>query len=829
MSLLATVTLLALHIHQPPLPQDQGGPAQVPAPATTEDAWPRVFQREGGSVTVYPPTLTNWDGAVVKGTCAMAIAQQGASTQAFGTLSFEANTETDRLSRLVVLRNLKVTGVSLPENPAGQDAMESELSAKSAGRVIRVSLDRFEAAARHMASAPTVASAPLRNDPPAITITQMPTVLVPIQGDPVLRPLDGTSLQRVMNTPMLLVQDGSGSWSLKIADGWLTASALSGPFAIGDGSNADLVAAATWAKSQPGINLLAPSEDAGDGAASAVSLAQSVPQVLVSTQPAELIVLDGPAAWVPLGDSGLSYASNTSAHLFRKDDTSELYVLVSGRWFVAPNQGGPWSHVPGDKLPTSFRMIPEEGAKENVLASVPGTMQAQEATIANAIPQMARVPHDQGMPALEVHGSPQWNRIDGTRVDVLQNCATPVFRTSSGNLFAVVSGVWFRATSLDGPWSVATSVDSDLYSIPPSSPYYYVTFVRVYSTTSDYVLMGYTPGYFGAYPQGGTIVYGTGYWYRPWCDGYWVPAPWTYGCGAALCYSPWAGWSYGFGMGLATGWAIGASTWRCGPYPCWGPYYGGYGAHGAYAWGPGGWAATTGNVYHHWGNVSTMTRGSAGYNAWTGNAWATHTGVAYNSVTGAREAGQRGYVENAYTGNWAAGARGAGYNPTTGNYAAGRGFEAGNANGQEVAAGTATVGNARTGNSARVAGVETENGSWGAVNTGQGAAVAHDGQVYGMHDGNAYHYDSSSSSWNRYSGNGNWSKVDDESTRRQLDAQAATRGDGDARARQNERWQSGGEGFSGDRENRSSGNRSWGGGRSYGGSRGGGRSGGGRR
>ena len=808
MTLALGLALWALSASPSPVAQDPN-PAAPAAAATapSEDAWPRVFKRDTGSLTVYPPTLQSWTGTTLSGTCAIALASADGSKQTFGTMAFSATTIVDKMSRTVELRGFEIRGVSLPENPAGQDALEQELESKSKTRVLRVSLDRLEAAVPSLAEAPAAPTAPLRHEPPRILVVDVPTVLVPVQGDPVWKPLQGTALVRIVNTPMLLVRDTAGAHSLRIADGWMTASSLSGPWQVNKAPSADLTAALKWAASQPQLNLLAPADPKD---AQAASLANGAPAIVVATTPTEVVVTDGPPVWEPLGDSGLRHVTNTSGHVFELTETKAVYVLLSGRWFTAASTKGPWSFVaPGD-LPTAFRGIPVDGAKENVLASVPGSPQAQEALIANSIPQMARVPRTQVMPKPEVAGdTPRWTTIEGTNVQVLQNSITPVFRTSEGALLAVLNGIWFTAATLEGPWQVATWVSPDIYRIPASSPWYYVTFVRVYQVADDHVLVGYTPGYFGSYTDGGVVVYGTGYWYRPYCDTVWVPAPWTYGCGASLCYSPWAGWSYGFGMGLAVGWNLGASTWRCGAYPCWGPYHANYGMHGAYAWGPGGWAATTGNVYSHWGDVSTMTRSSAGYNAWSGNAWATQTGVAYNSVTGARQAGQRGYVENAYTGNWAEGARGAGYNPTTGAYAAGRGVEAGTANGQEVAAGTATVGNVKTGNSARVAGVETENGTWGAVNTEQGGAVAHDGEVYGMHDGNAYHYDSNSGSWNRYSGNGKWNKVDDESTRRQLDSQAATRGSGDARVKQGERWQSGGEGFSGQRSTTNRSGNSW--------------------
>jgi hypothetical protein len=443
--------------------------------------------------------------------------------------------------------------------------------------------------------------------------------------------------------------------------------------------------------------------------------------------------------------------------------------------------------------------------------------------ISNAIPQMARVPRTQTVPKPQiVGGTPVMVAVADTTLQAVSNASVPTFMVSPTSWYAIKDGVWFASNALDGSWIVATWVPPAIYSIPATSPYYNVTFVRIYGSTAEFVLVGYTPGYFGAYVQDEVVVYGTGYVYDPYIGDTWVAAPLTYGYATNPAYNPWMGWGMAYGMG----WAMDDDYYYYRPYPYWGPYAGAYGPHGYAAWGPGGWAATTGNVYQHWGDVNAVTRTSAGYNAWTGNAWAGHTGASYNSATGAVTAGQRGYVQNAYTGNWAEGARGAGYNPTTGNYVAGKGVTAGTAGNTDVAAGKVTVGNTNTGNSATAAGVKTDNGSWGAVQTENGTTVEHNGNVYGMNDGNAYRRDDATNSWQRYDNNGNWNRVNDENMNRSLDQQSANRANGDQRAQNSNRWQSGGEGFTGVP---SSGNpRGWTGGSSYGnsGNRGG-RSGGG--
>jgi hypothetical protein len=105
--------------------------------------------------------------------------------------------------------------------------------------------------------------------------------------------------------------------------------------------------------------------------------------------------------------------------------------------------------------------------------------------------------------------------------------------------------VWFVADAPTGPWVLADSVPSDdMDQIPPSVPVYNVKYVRVYDSTPDEVYFGYTPGYEGCYPWGGTVVWGTGWHYRPWIGPmFWWPRPHTWGFHAH--YTPWSGWGFG--------------------------------------------------------------------------------------------------------------------------------------------------------------------------------------------------------------------------------------------------------------------------------------------
>jgi hypothetical protein len=208
-----------------------------------------------------------------------------------------------------------------------------------------------------------------------------------------------------------------------------------------------------------------------------------------------------------------------------------------------------------------------------VLYAVPGTDVARDAAFDAQIPQTAKVERDEASLEVEYDGSPQFEAIPDTTLHYAINTATPVIRVEQ-DYYACDNGIWFVAESATGPWRVATSVPGDIYTIPPESPVYNVTFVHVYDYTPEVVYVGYTSGYTGTYVYNTTIVYGTGYYYPSWYHTYYYPRPATWGF--HVRYNPWTGWH--FGLSYSTGpftFVIGGGGWYRGGW--WGPYrYRGY-------------------------------------------------------------------------------------------------------------------------------------------------------------------------------------------------------------------------------------------------------------
>jgi hypothetical protein len=726
---------------------------------------------------------------VLKARAAVSIQTMGATQPTFGVLHLQALTHVDKVERMVYFEDIQILDANFPSAPEKKSQYGTLWRDLIKEDVRSVSLDRVTADLALVGAEKQAKSTPILNPVPAFIFATTPTTLIQVQGEPTFRKVEGTDAQRVLNTRAFIAREGSGPLYLHFWDGFVTAPQLSGEWTVAKTVPKDVSKAEKKAVDEKAVDLLGGQANPDTGKPPSLKTTP-LPIIRVVTNATELVVFEGPANWLPIDGTDLLYVTNTAANVFKCLSDQQTYVLVTGRWFRAPDFDGPWSFVPGKELPGDFAKIPVTSPKENVLASVPGTPQAQQAIIENGIPQSAKVDRSvtQMTPPV-LDGAPSLVPIPDTPLYYVANTPIPLIKVDDHTWYALQNCVWFVGTSVNGPWVVATSVPAVIYSIPASCSLHYVTYVRIYSSNNLYVWTGYTPGYYGTvYSPDGLVVYGTGYYYSPWIGTVYIAPPITYGYYASLAWTPWGGWGFGF----AAGWAWGASWgfWcgtPCAPY--WGPYYGW--CHGAYyngyggvtAWGPGGWAATTGNMYSHWGNWSSVSRGGAGYNAWTGRGYAYQYGHAYNSVTGTMAAGQRGAVQNVYTGNYAYGGRGVAYNPDTGRAAAGSRYTVGNAySGHQVTAARGEI-SGPGGRSTYVSGVKGT--SRGVYSVG--------GHTIASQDGNIYHQNVTGG-WNKYNTGGGWDKVQSLDENRSLSSTLSSENLGAQRQSswQNHGWQDSG-------------------------------------
>ncbi|MBN8874438.1 MAG: hypothetical protein J0H67_16505 [Rhodospirillales bacterium] len=731
----------------------QPAPTAAPQPVPTE--WPRSFTTGGQKLEVYQPQIETWDGNRLTGRLAFAIGEaDGVPT--YGVARLSADVQTDNATQVALLKPIRITAVELPTQPDRVEAIRQAMQARLPPQGMTIGLQQLTASYARSQQAKPAPTIDVKNEAPRIIFASEPTVLVLLDGAPALRPLAGTPYRRIINTPALLLQDARATYA-SVAGRWYMGPSLDGPWSILATTPAALTnAAAVAAKEQPFDKL------AGKPKA-------PPPALIVAQGPAELVVTEGPAEWRPIKGTSLQAIRNADHAVIMDAAGAKTYLLVSGRWFAAAGLDGPWQYAPPDTLPAEFRQIPPDDPVANALVSIPGTPQAKEAVIAASVPQTATIKRSAAKLSVTYAGSPQFVPIPATGLTYAINTATPVIALPNGVFYALSGGVWFVAAKPTGPWAVADVVPSAIYGIPPSSPLYYVTYVRVYQATPDVVVVGYTPGYMGVVVSpAGTVVYGTGYVYPPYVGPVWYGYPPTYGYGA------------GFALGAATGFAFGfaaGAIWGSACTPYWGPY--------AYHGGWGSVNVNQVNVYNRWGGAASVTTatGWRGANTWQASSVSTFNpyngrqtvsqqGRVYNSATGAEAAGHRGATYNPTTGNAAAGRSAAGYNPQTGQWAAGeqRAYNTDNRAGASSRTATGTAGS----------GTATTSGRGVTYNKNTGNAVGwSDGNVYAGHDGNVYKREDGS--WEQHGSSG-WQPVNPSFNTQNLDQQRQARELGSSRS-----------------------------------------------
>src|SRR5210317_1201255 len=359
--------------------------------------------------------------------------------------------------------------------------------------------------------------------PPRIVVSNEPMELMLIDGPPSNVPIQGTQIEFVVNTDWdVFKSQQSGAWFILKEGYWLTSNMLNS----GDWRN-------TTELPRDFMTLQVSSDWP--------SVAASMPPrkhptrplpITISYEPTELVLIDGETRLEAIAGTGLQFVANTRNDLFLFD--GRYYILLSGRWFANQDFKGQWANV--KKLPADFASIPSDHSKARVLASVPGTPQAEKAIAEAKKPQYARLSRDAGGNVKVPYvGEPSFVPIEATGLFRAENSPFQVIRHNNF-YYLCYEGAWYSSAKPEGPWQVATELPEAIYTIPPTDPAYNVTFVKLesFDDSSGEVAYKSTSGYYSRYytPYTRTVVYGTGWYYPGYYNrySYWR-YPHTYGYG----------------------------------------------------------------------------------------------------------------------------------------------------------------------------------------------------------------------------------------------------------------------------------------------------------
>jgi len=551
------------------------------APLANAIDWPQEVTGNEGRIIVYQPQPEAFEGNRLSGRAAMSILPTGSEEQIFGTFWFEAKVDTDRGSDTALVRDLEVIKVRWPDSKdAGEQRFTTFVEAAMPETGFEISMERL-ASSLATAELEVKSLENLNNDPPAIVFRRNLAVLLNYDGEPRYATIENSDYERVVNTPIAVVKDQRNRHYATNGVLWYQADSALGPWKPTTSPPADLV------QSMPKPEGETPQW-------------KEPPEIVVATKPTELIVTDGAPQWTPLTGGEVLYVTNTESPWLRDLPTGNMYLLLSGRWFRAKAESGPWTFVPADELPASFSAIPPASDIGGIRTSVAGTPEAEEAVLDAQIPQTAAISRDA---TLEVNyeGTPKFESVPGTSIAYAVNTGTQVLKIDN-RYYAVDDGVWFTSDKATGPWKVADEIPKEeIAKIPPSSPVYNTTYVNVYESTPEVVYVGYTPGYLWSFPYYGVPVYGSGWYYRPY------PGPWYYPrtptWGFNVGYNPWTGWNFG------VSWSYGFFSFG----ESWG---GGYHHHHHHGWYGGGYR---GPVVINTGDINIGNNINVGNRADIGN------------------------------------------------------------------------------------------------------------------------------------------------------------------------------------------------------------------
>jgi hypothetical protein len=200
----------------------------------------------------------------------------------------------------------------------------------------------------------------------------------------------------------------------------------------------------------------------GQAPIASVPVRNDPPAIFAADHLASLVVFDGDPVLAPVGTTTLAVAVNTNWDVFVDQNT--WYLLNNGIWFSAPQRDGPYAVV--SQLPPVFNSLPNDGNFADVRKSIPARAPAAgyRAPLILVSTKPAEIIVTDGAPAFESVAETNLQRVTNTS-------SVLYFDPGPGNFYVQLSGRWFSAHGLAGPWVYASdNLPPDFALIPPTSP-----------------------------------------------------------------------------------------------------------------------------------------------------------------------------------------------------------------------------------------------------------------------------------------------------------------------------------------------------------------------
>ena len=200
-----------------------------------------------------------------------------------------------------------------------------------------------------------------------------------------------------------------------------------------------------------------------------VQVKNDPPRIIVSQGPALLVRIDGQPVLREVGGTGLLRVINTRVLLVLDRSEGRYYFWLMNRWLAAPKLDGPWAVLanPPASLGVAEKAAVQSGQVDLLDKPAP---ELKDLVQTGAIPAIyvSTVPAE----LIVLKGQPALAPIAATDILQVTNTDDDLFLYApEQKYYVLLSGRWFRAKSLQGPWEhVASGLPGDFARIPESHP-----------------------------------------------------------------------------------------------------------------------------------------------------------------------------------------------------------------------------------------------------------------------------------------------------------------------------------------------------------------------
>jgi hypothetical protein len=243
-----------------------------------------------------------------------------------------------------------------------------------------------------------------------------------------------------------------------------------------------------------------------------VQINNTPPRIIVSRSLAILVPILGGPVWRPVAGTHFERVINTEVLILREQGSSTNFLHVFDGWLNANSLTGTW--YPSTIFPPGFDRVASDLGKNGQVDLIDGGKMQPKPSLANGAPAIyvSETPAE----LVVFKGEPSFTPIAGTSLRWATNTAAYVIVDSvSFNYYVLLSGRWFRALDLAGPWTYVAS-----NNLPPD-------FSRIHVESPAGVVLASvagTPQAEGALiansiPQTATVKLATGPKFSPVIDG----------------------------------------------------------------------------------------------------------------------------------------------------------------------------------------------------------------------------------------------------------------------------------------------------------------------